>query len=110
MSQTNSAQARPICALRAPNRAHVAEYSRLQHPRALVEHIRIDALGLQEEHAALPARPFGLEVAELFAELRDLLVEILAERGGQGLIVGAPAVYLAIRLVQGVAWVVDRLR
>ena len=29
---------------------------------------------------------------------------------GFRLVIGAAAVYLAIRLVQGVAWVVDRLR
>src|SRR5262249_28172511 len=48
-----------------------------QHPGALVEHVGIDAFGLEQRDAAFPIGAFGLERVKLGAEFRDLLVEIL---------------------------------
>src|SRR5262249_575620 len=48
-----------------------------QHSGALVEHVRIDAFGLEQRDAAFPIGAFALKPFNLAAELRDLLVEIL---------------------------------
>src|SRR5262245_37190303 len=48
-----------------------------KHPGALVEHVGIDAFGLEQQDAALPIGPFALERGKLGTEFRDLLVEVL---------------------------------
>jgi len=47
-------------------------------PRPLVEHVGVDAVGLEEGDAALPARPLGLHPLELAGEIGDLPVKTLA--------------------------------
>src|SRR3954453_23634135 len=48
-----------------------------QRTCALVEHIRINAFGLQESHSTFPKLAFGPQRSELLAELRDLLLKVL---------------------------------
>ena len=46
-------------------------------PGAFVEHVGVEAVGLQESDAALPARAFGLGGVEFALEVGDPLVEVL---------------------------------
>ena len=46
-------------------------------PGAFVEHVGVDAVGLQESDAVLPASAFGLGGVEFALEVGDPLVEVL---------------------------------
>src|SRR6266446_5322644 len=46
--------------------------------RALVKHVRIDAVGLEERNAPLPALPLRLDANDLARQVGDLLVKLLA--------------------------------
>ena len=46
-------------------------------PGAFVEHVGVEAVGLQESDAALPSRAFGLGGVEFALEVGDPLVEVL---------------------------------
>src|SRR6266545_314524 len=52
---------------------HIVE----QRTGALVEHVGVEAFGLEQRDAPLPNRPLGLEGRKLDRELCDLLVEIV---------------------------------
>src|SRR5258708_4010846 len=46
--------------------------------RALVKHVRIDAVSLEERHSPLPPRPLRLDALDLARQVGDLLVKLLA--------------------------------
>src|SRR5882762_5867874 len=46
--------------------------------RALVKHVRIDAVGLDERNAPLPPLPLRLDALDLTRQVGDLLVKLLA--------------------------------
>src|SRR5260370_34994957 len=46
--------------------------------RALVKHVRIDAVGLEERNAPLPPLPLGLDALDLARQVGDLLVKLFA--------------------------------
>src|SRR5262249_11183386 len=46
--------------------------------RALVKHVWIDAVGLEQRNPPFPPRPFGLDALDLARQVSDLLVKLLA--------------------------------
>src|SRR6185436_10528189 len=59
---------------------HECEFARMQvvedRARALVHHVGIEPVGLQQGHPALPVGPLELEAVALYGELGNLLVDV----------------------------------